>query len=186
LIQKPNWSVLLEGERFALNLQVQNTGIVLWTPHSTQFSLETSVLVGRNQLPIAQEIKPGGIVTITQTLAGFSEKGVHLVQISWGIVHQGRFYRGEPFEFNVVILPPIDEEKRIELEEKIEEWRIEHPGEVEQLVQKWLRFPETPSPASLEGEAVQDKIHLDNAVIIPLLMLPVLIILAALIGRMRG
>jgi hypothetical protein len=186
LLQKPLWPVLLEGENLLLNLVVQNTGIITWTPSSTQFYMETNALSGQTQPPVPREVNPGETVVFTQTLAAFTQKGVYPVRISWGIINDSKLYQGEPIEFHALVIPTTLGDKRIELEEKTRIWSKEQPEEVEQLAMKWLQSQENPTAVSIDTETLQESIRLNNIAIVPLLMLPVLIVLAALIGRMRG
>jgi hypothetical protein len=184
LLGQPNWPVLLEGEFFPLILRVRNTGLVSWTIRDTQFILEASGLGSQEILPLQEEVKPGGTLVLTNTLASYTYSGIYPVTFKWGILHEGKTYSGEPINTNVIVLPMSLAPKRGELQEQIKIWTKEQPDQVRDLAAAWIEQHSGFSTKAL-GSQSPESVQLKDALWVPLIMLPVLILLGLAIARSR-
>jgi len=185
VIEKPEWPILVEGENFNLELKVRNIGIATWTPSTTKIALERSILSEKLQINISQDIRPGQEISISQTLAAFTKPGIFPVELEWGIIYENKIYQGEMITFQIIVLPTNLENKQNEFNESINQWIVQRPEEIEELVLKWIEPHDEIPTKIIEVTPGGKDVQIGNAIIIPLLMLPVLIILAITIGRKR-
>lgn len=187
-LEQSQWPVLVEGEGFPFYLKVRNTGVLSWRTQTTQFILDPSPWGVPQWLPIEGEIQPGASAVFSDTLAAFRRAGLYQVKISWGIRHGGETYYGEPLMTQAVVLPSELRDQRQALQSQIEEWRAHtSPEQVEALVERWM---EQKSGATLPTAKVEDKttraaaeIHPQDAMWIPLIMLPIVIFLGFMVSR---
>ncbi|MBN1147442.1 MAG: phosphodiester glycosidase family protein [Anaerolineales bacterium] len=184
LARRPEWPILLEGQAFPFALEIENTGSLSWPAGETQLVLEKSALGGQLELGFASEVEPGETLAISHTLAAYTSAGVYPVQFNWGILHEGKLYPGEPLELLAVVLPPDLAERRGELSEQIRQWRREQPDQAGELAANWIQQHSRRGLQVLSpGELAQ--INLADVVWVPLLMLPVIVVLALVIARIK-
>ncbi|MDI6696386.1 MAG: phosphodiester glycosidase family protein [Anaerolineales bacterium] len=187
-LEQSQWPVLVEGEGFPFYLKVRNTGVLSWTIQTTQLILDPSPWGVPQWLPLEGEIQPGASAVFSDTLAAFRKAGLYQVKVSWGIRHGGETYYGEPLMTQAVVLPSALRDQRQALQSQIEQWRAHSsPEQVEAQVERWL---EEKNGASLPTAMVEDKttravaeVHPQDAVWIPLIMLPIVIILGFMVSR---
>jgi hypothetical protein len=184
LIRYPIWPVLIEGENFPLEVEIKNTGITSWSPGETNFVLEKNSLGGRLSQDFQDTIEPGSTVVLSDTLAAYSANGFYQADFNWSLVYQGKTYSGEAFEVTTIVIPANLAKKRAELSRLVEQWSPEGEQVVEERVTNWIH-EQSPSRMPLIQASEQEDIHLGDAFWIPVIMLPVMIILALLIGRMN-
>jgi hypothetical protein len=184
LLSHPLWPVIVEGDSLALQMGIKNTGLVSWTKTTATFYLHTDRLELERHFTLSQEIAPGATVTITQNLTGFDQSGISKIPLVWGIEYQGKQYAGQPFQLDAIVIPGWLRDRKSELAAQVRRWVAEQPGEVARLAAEWLNHQAGYQMQVLGLEGLQ-KAHQLDAALVPLLMLPVLALLALLVGRLH-
>jgi len=185
IILTPEWPILREGENFNLEFKIKNTGIVTWTPSTTKLFLEKSSVNEQFQQFISQSIQPSQEASFSQTLASFPKPSIFPIQLNWGLINNGKLYKGETITFKIVVLPSDLENKKGALNQLIDQWQIQRPEEIEELILKWMEAYEGDRTPITESNLKREGIKLENAMTIPLLMLPIVIILILIIVKKR-
>jgi hypothetical protein len=191
ILKEPEWPVLVQGEAFPFELEIRNTGVVTWTEQATQLELDPGALGMLRWLPVEDPVRPGQRVVFTDTLASLDQPGLHSIQIDWQIIHDNRNYAGQSLETHAVVLPEALAGKRLELEQALQSWKSAPPDQIQSQVEAWLQehqvneMPtrEAPGPEQASPTAVEGQIRPLDAVIVPLLMLPIVLILGFILSR---
>jgi hypothetical protein len=184
LVSHTDWPVVVEGDSLSLQIVVQNTGVVSWTQTAPTISLRTERLEFERRFNLDQPVAPGQTVTITQSLAGFSQNGASSALVEWSLEYQGKQYPGQTIQLNLVVIPAWLREHKSELVAQIDRWRLERPTEIRKLVAQWLNQNRRTQMDFLGIEGMQRVRPLDAA-IVPLVMLPVMAFLALVIYRLH-
>jgi len=195
LLQKPAWPVLVAGEGLPVELSIQNAGAISWTTETTQFVLDAkrlgttadSAISVATFLPITETVMPGKTTVLSDTLSAFNRPGVYTVQIDWGIRYDEKTYSGEPVDAQVIVIPAALEKKRNDLQMQVNKWRIEQPEQVETLATQWIKEQGEPLLTAMEkySPITTDGAHPNDAILIPLLMLPIVVILGIAVARIN-
>jgi hypothetical protein len=191
LIRGPEWSVLLQGEAFPFELEIRNTGMVSWTEQTTQLELEPGTLGINRWLPVEGSILPGKRAVFTDTLATLYQPGLYTDQINWQIVYKDKAYPGQSIEAVAIVLPEELAAKRGELEEMLPGWKNLPTQQVQAQLEAWveeqsgssLPTVETVETEPAEAVDVEGEIRPVDAILIPLLMLPIVLILGFILTR---
>lgn len=189
VVRQPDWTVLVQGEAFPFSLEVRNTGVVSWTKQTTQFELDPGTLGITRWMPVGETVEPGEWAVFTDTLRGLYRAGIYSTPIDWQIVHEGKAYPGERFETTAIVLPQELAEQRGQLEAKLREWKNMPKEQVQAQLEAWVEersgelLPEIESPSKETLSASEGSIRPLDAILIPLLMLPIVLILGFLISR---
>ena len=184
LVDYPVWPVLLEGENFPLEVEVKNTGIVSWSPGETSFVLEKNTLGGQMSLQFHNAIEPGSTTVLSNTLAAYTASGFYQADFNWSLVYDGKSYPGEAFTVHTIVIPPDLAKKRSELTGLVAQWSPEGEQAVEERVMNWVQ-EQSPSRMPLIQASEQVEVRIGDVFWIPIIMLPVMLILALLIGRVN-
>jgi hypothetical protein len=184
LARRPEWPVLLEGEGFPFEMEIKNTGVVSWLPGETQIVLETSSLGGQENLKFAGETKPGETLVVSRTLAAFTSAGVYPAQFDWYILYDDEAYPGEEVDMQAVVLPPGLAGRRGELSEQLRQWQLEQPENAGELAANWIQERSQSRLQVLSPEELAE-INLKDVIWVPILMLPVIIVLAVVVSRVN-
>ncbi len=80
-----NLPVLIEGERMPLEITIENSGIVSWTPQTTRFVIQADQLEFQQEQIPDSDYFPGETVTISQTMAINNHVGILRIPISMSI-----------------------------------------------------------------------------------------------------
>lgn len=195
LLDKPNWPVLVAGEGFPLELSIQNSGTISWTAQTTQFILDAkrvgdtahSPLSVETLLPMPEKVRPGETTVLSDTLSAFIHPGIYTVQIEWGVHYDEKTYEGEPIHTQVIVLPSSMEGQRLDLQTLVEKWKAEQPDRVGSLATQWIEEHGTSVLTGIEGlsPSSNEGTHADDAIWIPLLMLPIVVILGVVVARIN-
>jgi len=192
VVRKPEWRVLVEGERLPLEMELRNTGTLTWTVEDGRLVIDPAPLGIAVWKPVETAVQPGATTVFTQTLPAIYDTGVHLFQFKWSISQGDEVYEGQDIDAPTVVLPDDLAERRSELAVQIKQWQGQPPEQVQDLIDDWLarQLAPTASPVSpvsqpLSSQAAPpvDIIRPQDIFWIPLLMLPILIIIGLMIGR---
>jgi hypothetical protein len=187
ITRSPGWQVLIEGERTPFEVELRNTGTITWTENAVQFVIDPGPLAGGQALTLRDgPTPPGATAVFSATLPAFHDSGVQGIQLAWRVTNQAEDASGAPLRLRAVVLPATLSDQRPALERAIAEWSAKSPQEVETRAIEWLAH-QAPTLAPTQTELVTTagpQINLQNAIWIPALMLPIIIILALmLVGR---
>ncbi len=188
LLDVTQWPVLHVGQGFPLRMQVRNTGVVSWTQSSTSLIINAFPHDIPYPLRMLDTVASGQQTVITHTLEAYQRPGVYPMEINWGIQHQGKFYSGKTIRTYAVVLPLNLVDRAGELQQDLADWDKNNPEEVQTRLETWMaNIQATPLaiiPQGTPGAAsLTDIIHMEDALWIPLLMLPIVLTLGLLITR---
>jgi len=201
-----DWSLLLTGQNYPLQFEIQNTGVLTWTRADTQLILSENTLSDQINLALPSQVAPRETIVITESLSSFSQAGVYPVQMTWEIIHQQQIYTGEPFTVTSVVLPESMAEKMQEVEDILLDWQSGAPEDAAEKFKAWLieleptQTPKKKPTSEASQTPIQrtrqpidtqftdpsgDSFHpiLKDILIIPLAMSPVLIMIALAIAK---
>jgi hypothetical protein len=184
LVNFPDWPVLLEGENFPLKIEIENTGRINWAPGETILVVEKSALGSQVSLDFQTVIEPGETAVVSDTLAAYTTAGVYTVRFNWGLSYEGKSYPGEAFEVHTIVIPPDLAEKQPELAALVRGWLPEGSQVVEERVKGWIQAQSQQQLLRIPVPEQVD-IRLSDVFWIPVIMLPVMLVLALLVGRMN-
>jgi hypothetical protein len=195
LLRKPNWPVLVTGESLPMELSIQNTGTISWSAETTQFVLDVkrssasadSTASVATLLPMPEAVMPGKMTVLSDTLSAFNHPGIYTTQIEWGILYDEKTYPGEPVDAQVIVIPTALETQRNDLQAQVNQWKIEKPEQVETLATQWIEEHSEPLLTMIENYSpvTASSAHPNDAILIPLLMLPIVVILGVVIARIN-
>lgn len=188
-LRLPEWPVLLEMEHYPFSLELRNTGTSTWIPGETTFRVAGSLVAGAIEAPLSAPVEPGATATFTQTLAAYSQPGVYPVEIQWGLTHQGKLYSGEPVNLQIVVMPLELADRRAELETQLATWRKTQPDQAADLAAAWLQQHtnlaiQAERQMRLQAQAIGTR--LGDALWVPALMLPMMLVVLVLVLRVRS
>jgi len=184
LVRKPVYPVLVEGEYFPFEVEIKNTGTVDWTADKTQLVLYDSSLGSQEQLPLRSDVKVGDTAIFTNSLAAYSASGVFPVSIPWGLDYDGKVYHSQPITATAIVLPEKLKDNRVEMQDQVSQWIKDQPDKVNELAAKWIEVRSNINLSLLTSPAVIG-INLNDALWVPIIMLPVVALIAALIVKTR-
>jgi hypothetical protein len=184
LIWRPSWAVLVEGEPLVVDLEVKNTGVVSWTRPAVTFYLRTQRLEFEERFFPPGEILPGATAAFSQTVLGYNQSGVHPIQLEWGIEYEGEAYPGETIDLKAIVLPFRLQESKDELAQQVEQWSARPEEEVDKLVQEWIVRRMANQITVLETPITQP-VSPNDALVVPLIMLPIAALIALMIYTIR-
>ena len=136
VIKQPNWPILLEGENFRIEVEIENTGSDTWIPGSFQLENEKNPWGTNESLALPRDVQPGDRIAFSWTTDRFSKWGIFTTE--WYMTKDGETFT-DPIKFSVIVMPKQLEDKRRELEEKVEEWSEEQLENIEKLVTEWIQ-----------------------------------------------
>jgi hypothetical protein len=189
ILRKTEWPVLVQGESFPFEMEIRNTGVVTWTEQTTQLELDPGMLGAPRWLPVKDAVRPGQRVVFSDKLASINQPGVHAIQIDWQIVHDERTYPGESLAIQAIVLPEARGGQRAELEKALQSWKSAPPDQIRARVDDWVKEQSEEEPARVETAeqamptAAQGQIRTMDAILVPLLMLPIVLILGFILNR---
>ena len=192
LLSEPEWQVLITGQNFPLEIEIQNTGVVTWTEKDTRFLLQQSALAGEVRIPLEGQVPPGESAVFTRSLAAYSQMGVYPVDLKWSIVHQGDIYPGQAITITAIVIPSNLSDQTQEVEKQLESWKKEPTEIINKHLDDWVQEQKNvvePQTAEPTNQAIslgyQPGPLFSDVLIIPLVMLPVLAIIAMAIANMQ-
>jgi hypothetical protein len=192
LLSESEWPVLITDQNFPLEIEIQNTGIVTWTEKDTRFLLEKSALSGEVRISLEGQVPPGESAKFTRSLAAYSQMGVYPVDLQWAIVHQGEIYPGQALTITSIVIPSALSDQIQEIEQQLDTWKNEPTDKIEARLNDWAQEQEDViEPATIEPSTqtvdpgFQPGPLFSDILIIPLVMLPVVVIIAMAIANMQ-
>lgn len=136
VVQQPAWPVLIEGEALEIELVIRNTGSSTWRAREYQLVNLENPWGTREPIPLQKDVAQGQSVTFVWSTQAFSRWGVFSSE--WHMARGSERFPGDPISVGVVVLPRGLEERREELEAKLQEWAEQQIREVEELILQWL------------------------------------------------
>lgn len=189
LVDYHTWAVLVSGEHFPLRIEVQNTGANPWAVETTQLLLDPTPWGTPRWLFFHTPIAPQERAVLEEALFPLHESGLYHLTIPWGLRQGAETWEGEPLQMWAIVLPPHLKETRATLAAEVERWQKEKPAEeVAPLVEQWLQehtrisLPTVPPRHRVKEERAV-AIHPQDALYIPLLMLPIMLLLGHWLNR---
>jgi Phosphodiester glycosidase len=189
LVNGPEWSVLVQGEAFPFEMEIRNTGVVSWTEQTVQLEVNPGTFGMNRWLPVEKTILPGQQAVFSDTLSKLFKPGLYTSPISWQVIYEDKAYPGQRMEAVAIVLPEELAAKRDELKQKIQSWKGLPKQQVQSLVNAWVEEQSgktLPTVAAVEpapSEPVQGQIRPMDAMLIPLLMLPIVLIVGFILAR---
>jgi hypothetical protein len=184
IISYSDWPVIVEGDRLPIEVRIENTGVLSWTPETTELVIQAERLEFQQNQRLDQVIEPGETAAVSQTIALLGQSGVLPVEIAIGIKHSGTIYPVKTLGFQTIVLPYKIRQRQADLQSELLDWRIENPDQVVKLANEWIdRQTGRPIPGS-DIQPVQEVRPVD-VTFIPLLMLPAMALIAWIIARNR-
>jgi hypothetical protein len=185
------WPVLVQGEAFPFELEVLNTGVVTWTEQTTQLELDPGELGMPRWLAVEEPVQPGQRAVFRERLDALYQPGLHTVQIDWQIIHEDQEYPGQSLTAQAIVLPEALADQRAGLESALQGWKSESPEQIRRRVEAWLEEhsmeeePGLEAPQSEPGAATaaEGEIRPLDAILVPLLMLPIVLILGFILSQ---
>jgi hypothetical protein len=184
LIGHSNWTVIMEGERLPLEVQIENTGVLSWTTAATTFVIQPERLELEERQAPEETVPPGKTLTLRENVVMIQQSGVLPVTIGLSIEQAGEKYALEPLEFQTIVLPYQLQAHKQELQAELSKWIAERPQETSELASQWIEEQLNRPAEPLELEAV-NQIRPIDATFVPLLMLPIMALIAWAIARSR-
>lgn len=189
LLGQIDWPVLLVGEGFPLQLDIRNTGTISWTQKTTQYVIQVKPLGLPYLMPMTDTVAPGESTVLKETLTAFRKAGIYPVQVEWGIYYNEKQYRGKPVQTYAIVLSSNMQEQRQALEAEVKQWKGDTPEQIEAHLNTWMQVHKTTPLPLIESaghsttETRKETIHLSDAIWVPILMLPIVIVLGFIIAR---
>jgi hypothetical protein len=202
----PDWSLLLTGQNYPLQFEIQNTGVLTWTQEDTQMILSESNLSDQISMTLSSQVAPGETTVITRSMSSFSEAGVYPIQVTWDIIYQDEVFSGKPFTVTSVVLPERMAKQMQEVKEVLLEWQSGTAEDASEKLEAWLieqeatKTPKKKPTSDASQTPIQgtrqpidtqftdpdgDSYHpiFKDILIIPLAMSPLLIMIALAIAK---
>jgi hypothetical protein len=189
LLGQPTWPVLVEGEAFPFEMEIRNTGVITWAKQTTQIELDPGSLGMPRWLSLDQPVEPGQQAVFSDTLTGRYRPGVYPIQIDWNIVHKDKDYPGQSIETWAVVLPEALAGQRGELEQALQSWQSLPPAQIQAQAEAWLEQRSATQTPALEAAETALPVIADgsirplDAILVPLLMLPIVVLLGFILSR---
>jgi hypothetical protein len=136
VIKQPNWPILIEGEDFRIEVEIENTGADTWIPGSYQLQNNKNPWGTNVSLALQRDVQPGEKVALSWTTERFSKWGIFTTE--WYMTKDGETFT-EPVQFSIIVMPKQFENKRRDLEEKVKDWSEEQFENIEKLVTEWIQ-----------------------------------------------
>jgi len=184
LVAHQNWEVIATGSSLLVEFTVQNTGALTWTASTLTFYLTADGGESTQPFSMPGQVAPGQMVTVTHNLTGFDQSGVQQADIEWGLTYQQQDYPGQSFQLDLIVLPVWLADRKGELLKLVQQWRVEQPEQVAAMAKAWLDAHQERQAEFLGIEGLH-KVRLLDIGLIVLVMLPVAVGLALVIGRIQ-
>jgi len=184
VVSSPQWPVILEGEKLPIVIELENTGVISWTPETTSFVVQTGRLELQQNLATQAQTMPGETATLSQTLLIPEQSGVIPIEVELGITYQEKLYARKTLEFQTIVLPYQLKDQKTELSGLVEKWSLENPQAIEAQAKEWIQDKMRSPIIDLGLEGVNE-VRATDATLVPLLMLPAMALIAWIIARTR-
>jgi hypothetical protein len=184
VISSPDWPVILEGEKLPVVIEIENTGVLSWTPETTSFVIQTGRLELQQNQPTQSETMPGETATLSQTVTIAERSGVIPVEVRLGIAYQEKLYSRKTLKFQTIVLPYQLKDRKTEISGLVKEWSLENPQSIEARAKEWIQDQMRSPIVDLGLEGVNE-VRAADATLVPLLMLPAMALIAWIIARTR-
>lgn len=186
VVRQPKWPVTVVGESIPFEMEVRNTGVISWTHNTVEYMLKPSAFSVPYSQPVTHSVEPGQTVVITGTLAIVRQPGVYLVSATWGVHYHGKTTFTPVEQTYVFALPTTLSDQRSELQAAVAQWKKLPEDQLEQRFQEWINArAETPIPIAQNQSYPADELAINpgDALWIPLLMFPIVVLLGFMISR---
>ncbi len=187
LIGYSNWTVIVAGDQLPMEIQLENTGRLDWSPSDTAILIQSAQQNFREEQPLQHDVPSGTRTTIQSRISVGNASGVIPVLINLSIEHDGELYEADTFELQAVVLPARLRAHKSDLQAEISRWVISDPDETVRLVDGWIE--EMLGKPLVAAEVFEPQelnpINPSDAALIPLLMLPALVLIAWVIARSK-
>lgn len=134
--EQPEFPILVEGETLQIEIALKNAGSETWNPGDTQLVNHQNAWGAVEKQPVPKQVKPGETITFSWKTTPFKRWG--LFTSTWYLERSGQRFPGEPVRITAVVITKELTEKKVELQQKIEQWLDEQKGDIEQLIREWL------------------------------------------------
>ncbi len=186
VVRQPEWPVIVVNESVPFEIEVRNTGTISWTHNTVEYMLKPSAFSVPYTQPVTHSVAPGETTVITGTLATARQPGVYLVSATWGVHYHGRTYFTPLHQTYVFALPSTLSDQRSALQAAVAEWKELPEKLLEQRFQDWINArAETPIPITHHQPYPTNDLAINpgDALWIPLIMFPIVILLGFMINR---
>lgn len=189
VLRRPEWPVLVQGETFPFEMEILNTGVVTWSAQTTRLELDPGRLGKPRWLEIESPIRPGERRVFSDTLRALHQPGLYPLRMDWQIIHEEKSYPGSPLEIQAIVLPQALREQRPELEQALKGWQGNPQEQIRARVEAWVEersgeaLLQAATATAASPAASAGSIRPLDAMLVPLLMLPIVILMGFLIGR---
>jgi hypothetical protein len=182
--------LIVAGEPQNIPVVVRNKGSETWQPADTQVLVEGSDKRLRASISLLTPVSSGEQATINWQIPAIDQSGLQRVKIS--LAYQGEIFPLPAGEFDLLVLPPVLMDKAAEIQAKLAEWSGQPGLDLAAQVQGWL-YEQQAQPvvqtqqadiqASAPAVRKQVKIEFSDIVWIPLLMIPIVALMMAVIRQ---
>jgi len=179
----PDWPVIIVDSENKLLIEMLNTGSETWDPETENLLVDKSIWGTDDRVPLPKEITPGEKVILEWDASTFYRGGIYHIQAD--ITHNERGFPTEGADFNLVVLPAELADRKEELQALVDEWRAGPETDVDTLVRIWLKEEGGIKLPAQSGVIITPNIKLtiSDAMLIPVIMLPFVLVLVVVIRK---
>lgn len=126
------WQLLVDGESAQVRLKVKNLGADTWYPGEVALRNIQGPYQSTTEFPLTTEVPPGKTISwewITEPISLWGVKNSE-----WQLVHAGEGFPGSSIKIQFVVIPKNLEQKKQEIEQKVQEWIDQEAENLEQRV----------------------------------------------------
>lgn len=197
VVRRPDWQIILQGQRIPIELEIRNTGVISWTALDARLFIDPSPLGSAEWLPIHQTVEPGSVTLLSDSISPPRDRlGAHWVEIAWGVRSGDKSFKGSPIQAPTIIIPQQLAERQAELENNLETWKTLPEADIQKLAANWIEANMPPT-----HEATAEAAGLSNTpapifaaggnrsadvIWIPVIMFPIMLIIGFLVGKRNG
>ncbi len=189
--------VVISGETLATTLVIYNKGSTAWQPVNTQFFLNREDGHQVAALSLPAEILPGEQVSIEWLIPPVDQSGLQEVQLS--LSANGNVFPVQAGKLEWISLPADLSDKQTELVNQLRAWSGNPEIDLAAEFQSWLKTQQSQSVAMVEQDIqsaeplynaglsnnLGARVNIGDAAWIPLLMIPLVTIMIAVIRRIQ-
>lgn len=197
VVRRPDWQIVLQGQRIPIEFEIRNTGVISWTALDGRLFIDPSPLGSAEWLPIHKTIEPGGVTLLSDSISPpLDQPGAYLVEIAWGVRSGGKSFKGAPIQAPTIILPLQLAERQAELETNLETWKTQPEADIQTLAVNWIDAHTPPTQdapaeaANLSGTSApvfaSGRNRSADVIWIPIIMFPIMLIIGFLVGKRNG
>jgi len=179
----PDWPVIIADSENKFQIEMSNQGSESWNPETENLLVDKSPWGTDDRVSLPTEVAPGKKVILEWDASKFYRGGIYHIQAN--ITHNEREFPTQGADFNLVVLPTELADRQEELQALVDEWRAVPETDVDTLVRIWLKEEGGIKLPTQSGVIITPniKLSISDAMLIPVIMLPFVLVLVVVIRK---